>query len=126
MGVSTNMPRHPLTLVTPQATPSCRGTHPPSPVEESTSCVCISMSLSNPNHTTQVCLKNTPIFQTIDKLMTITTGSFELIGHRPAYQYAILACTRVCHILGPILKSSNLPLRVSNMPTPLVYNESHR
>src|SRR4051812_45502009 len=48
MGVSTNTPRHPLTLVTPQATPSRRGTRPPSQVEESTSCVCISMSLSNP------------------------------------------------------------------------------
>src|SRR3954465_10600731 len=37
---------------TPQATPSCRGTRPTSQVEESTSCVCIPMSLSNPNHTT--------------------------------------------------------------------------
>src|SRR3954470_8436510 len=46
---------------TPQATPSRRGTRPPSHVEESTSCVCISMSLSNPNHTTHVCLKNTPV-----------------------------------------------------------------
>src|SRR3954467_15386617 len=54
MGASTNTPRHPLTLVTPQATPSRRGTGPPSQVEESTPCVCISMSLSNSNHTTQV------------------------------------------------------------------------
>src|SRR3954466_9201906 len=37
----------------------------PIAVEESTPCVCISMSLSNPNHTTQVCLRNTPVFQTI-------------------------------------------------------------
>src|SRR3954466_8785862 len=68
---------------TPQATPSCRGTRPQSQVEESTSCVCISMLLSNPNHTTQICLKNTPVFQTIEthKLTTITTGSSELIGH---------------------------------------------
>ena len=82
MGVSTSTPRHPLTLVTPQATPSRRGTHPPSQVEESTSRVCISMSFNNPNHTTQVCLKNTPVFQTIEtrKLTTITTGSSELIG----------------------------------------------
>src|SRR5438270_11033904 len=73
---------------TPQATPSRRGTRPPSQVEESTSCVCISMSLSNPNHTTQVCLKNTPVSQTIEtrKLRTITIGSSELIGRRPAYQ----------------------------------------
>src|SRR3954471_24560621 len=41
---------------TPQATPSRRGTRPLLPVEESTLCVCISMSLSNLNHTTQVCL----------------------------------------------------------------------
>src|SRR5438270_6966539 len=27
-----------------------------------------SMSLSNPNHTKQVCLKNTPVFQTIETL----------------------------------------------------------
>src|SRR3954464_1360107 len=67
---------------TPQATPSCRGTRPPSQVEESTLCVCISISLSNLNHTTQVCLKNTPVFQTIEtrKLTTITIGSSELIG----------------------------------------------
>src|SRR3954468_7213375 len=73
---------------TPQATPSRRGTHPPSQVEESTPCVCISMSLSNPNHTTQVCLKNTLVFQTTNtrKLTTIITGSSELIGRRPAYQ----------------------------------------
>src|SRR3954471_20367066 len=60
----------------------------PSQVEESTSCVCISMSLSNPNHTTQVCLKNTPVFQTIQtrKHTTVITGSSELIGRRPAYQ----------------------------------------
>src|SRR5436190_15336787 len=47
-----------------------------------------SISLSNPNHTTQVCLKNTPVFQTIEtlKLTTITTGSSELNGRRPAYQ----------------------------------------
>src|SRR3954467_11403673 len=47
----------------------------PSQVEESTSCVCISMSLSNPNHTTQVCLENTPVFQTIEtrKPTTIIT-----------------------------------------------------
>src|SRR3954469_14575740 len=37
---------------TPQATPSRRGTRPTSQVEESTPCVCISISLSNPNHTT--------------------------------------------------------------------------
>src|SRR3954466_6599367 len=37
---------------TPQATPSRRGTRRPSQVEESTPCVCISMSLSNPIHTT--------------------------------------------------------------------------
>src|SRR5436190_7281711 len=88
MGVSTSTPRHPLTLVTPQATPSCRGTRPPSQVEESTSRVCISMSLSNPNHTKQVCLKNTAVFQTIEtlKLTTITTGSSELNGRRAAYQ----------------------------------------
>src|SRR5438045_1568096 len=46
---------------TPQATPSRRGTRLPSQVEELTSRVCISMSLSNPNHTTQVCLKNTSV-----------------------------------------------------------------
>src|SRR5437588_3018585 len=88
MGVSTNTPRHPLTLVTPQATPSRQGTRSPSQVEESTSCVCISMSLRNPNHTTQFCLKNMHVFQTIKtrKLTTITTGSSELIGRRPAYQ----------------------------------------
>src|SRR3954462_10425355 len=88
MGVSTNTPRHPLTLVTPQATPSRRGTRLPLQVEESTSCDCISMSLSNPNHTTQVCLKNTPVFQTIQtrKHTTVITGSSELIGRRSAYQ----------------------------------------
>src|SRR3954468_6057043 len=88
MGVSTNTPRHPLTLVTPQATPSRRGTRPPSQVEESTSRVYILMSLSNPNHTKQVCLKNTHVFQTIEtlKLTTITTGSSELNGRQPAYQ----------------------------------------
>src|SRR3954466_11539370 len=88
VGVSTNTPRHPLALVTPQATPSRRGTRPPAQVEESTSCVCISMSLSNPNHTTHVCLKNTPVFQTIQtrKHTTDITGSSELIGRRPAYQ----------------------------------------
>src|SRR4051812_34912198 len=88
MGVSTNTPRHPLTQVTPQATPSRRGTRPSSQVQESTSCVCISMSLSNPNHTTQVCLWNTHMFQTIKirKLTTVITGSSELIGRRPAYQ----------------------------------------
>src|SRR3954471_3219370 len=70
-------------VILPQATPSRRGTRPPSQVEESTLCVCISMSLSNPNHTTQVCLKNTHVFQTTKtrKLTTITTGSSELIGH---------------------------------------------
>src|SRR3954469_25362978 len=85
MGVSTNTPRHSLMLVTPQATPSRRGTRPPSQVEESTSCVCISMSLSNPNHTTQVCLNNTPVFQTIQthKHKTVITGTSELIGRRP-------------------------------------------
>src|SRR3954465_106942 len=69
---------------TPQATPSHQGTRPPLQVEESTSCVCISMSLSNPNHTTQVCLKNTHVFQTTKtrKLTIITTGSSELIGRR--------------------------------------------
>src|SRR4051812_15630929 len=43
----------------------------------------------NPNHTKQVCLKNTPVFQTIEtlKLTTITTGSSELNGRRPAYQF---------------------------------------
>src|SRR4051812_13842156 len=73
---------------TPQATPSCRGTRPPSQVEESTPCVYISMSLSNPNHTTQVCLKNTHVFQTTKTRTptTVTTGSSELIGRRPAYQ----------------------------------------
>src|SRR3954467_12130918 len=88
MGVSTNTPRHPLTLVTPQATPSRRGTRPTSQVEESTPCVCTSMSLSNPNHTKQVCLRNTPVFQTIQtrKHTTVITGSSELIGCRPAYQ----------------------------------------
>src|SRR5436189_3188193 len=88
MGVSTNTPRHPLTLVTPQATPSRQGTRPPSQVEESTSCACISMSLSNPNHTTQVCLKNTSVFQTIQtcKHTTVITRSSELIGRRPAFQ----------------------------------------
>src|SRR5438045_6288145 len=72
-----------------QATPSSRGTRPPSQVEESTPCVCISMSLSSPNHTTQVCLKNMHVFQTTKtrKLTTITTGSSELIGRRPAYQF---------------------------------------
>src|SRR3954464_15884477 len=71
---------------TPQATPSRRGTRPPSQVEESTSCICISMSLSNPNHTTQVCLKNTHVFQTTETRTptTITTGSSELIRRRPA------------------------------------------
>src|SRR3954466_14783358 len=88
MGVSTNTSRHPLTLVTPQATPSRRGTRPTSQVEESTPCVCISMSLSNSNHTTQVCLRNTPVFQTVQtrKHTTVITGSSELIGRRPAYQ----------------------------------------
>src|SRR3954468_18593389 len=73
---------------TPPATPSRRGTSPPSQVEESTPCVCISMSLSNPNHTTQVCLRNTPVFQTIQtrKHTTIKIGSSELIGRRPTYQ----------------------------------------
>src|SRR4051812_31149358 len=113
MEVSTNTPRHPLTQVTPQATPSRRGTGPPSQVQESTPCVCISMSLSNPNHTTQVCLRNTHVFQTTKtrKLATVITGSSELIGRRPAYQsglgranssdvdppinLAVLACTMV-------------------------------
>src|SRR4051812_81702 len=73
---------------TPQATPSHRGTHHPSQVEKSMPCVRISMSLSNPNHTMQVCLKNTHVFQTIKtrKLTTVITGSSELIGRRPAYQ----------------------------------------
>src|SRR3954462_719918 len=73
---------------TPQATPSRRGTRPPSQVEKSTPCVRISMSLSNPNHTTQVCLKNMHVFQTIKtrKLTTIITGLSELIGRRPAYK----------------------------------------
>src|SRR5437588_7676018 len=46
--------------------------------------VCISMSLGNPNHTTQVCLKNTHVFQTtkIRTPTTVTTGSSELIGRR--------------------------------------------
>src|SRR5436189_1527908 len=73
---------------TPQATPSRRGTRPTSQVEESTSRICISMLLSNPNHTTQVCLKNTSVFQTIQtrKHTTVITGSSELIGRRPAFQ----------------------------------------
>src|SRR5436189_6368744 len=88
MGVSTNTPRHPLTLVTPQATPLRQGTRPMSQVEKSTPCVCISMLLSNPNHTTQIYLRNTPVFQTIQtrKHTTVITGSSELIGRRPAYQ----------------------------------------
>src|SRR3954468_17044826 len=99
--------------ILPQLTPSRRGTSPPSQVQESTPCVCISMSLSNPNHTIQVCLRNTHVFQTSKtrKLTTVTTGSSELIGRRPAYQsglgrpnssdvdppinLAVLACTRV-------------------------------
>src|SRR3954464_14172252 len=74
--------------ILPQLTPSRRGTSPPSQVEESTSCVCISMSLSNPNHTIQVCLKNMHLFQTLKTRTptTVTTGSSELIGHRSAYQ----------------------------------------
>src|SRR4051812_3055907 len=82
---------------TPQATPSRRGTRPSSQVEESTPCVCISMSLSNPNHTTQVCLKNTHVFQTTNTRtpMTVTIGSSELIGRRPAINLAVLACTMV-------------------------------
>src|SRR3954466_10706815 len=73
---------------TPHATSSRRGTRPPSQVEESTPCVCISMSLSNHNHTTQVCLKNTHVFQTTKTCTTttVTTGSSELIGRRSAYQ----------------------------------------
>src|SRR3954463_13515141 len=73
---------------TPQATPSCQGTSPPSQVQESTSCVCMSMSLSNPNHTIQVCLRNTPVFQTIlaRNHTKVITWSSELIGRRPAYQ----------------------------------------
>src|SRR5436189_1102015 len=97
MGVSTNTPRHPLTLVTPQATPSRRGTRPPSQVEESTSRVYISMSLSNPNHTKQVCLKNTPVFQTMEtlKLPTITTGCPSSTDVDTPINLAVLACTRV-------------------------------
>src|SRR3954471_19548537 len=97
MRVSTNTPRHPLTLVTPQATPSCRGTRPPSQVEESTSCVCISMSLSNPNHTKQVCLKNTPVFQTIEtlKLRQSQLDRPSSTDVDPPINLAVLACTRV-------------------------------
>src|SRR3954469_4947295 len=74
--------------ILPQLTPSRRGTSPPSQVKESTPCVCISMSLSNPNHTIQVCLRNTPVFQTIltRNHTKVITGSSELIGRRPAYQ----------------------------------------
>src|SRR4051812_31956425 len=73
---------------TPQATPSHRETHPPSQVEELTPSICIWMSLSNPNHTTQVCLMNTHMFQTTKtcKLTTITIGSSELIVRRPGHQ----------------------------------------
>src|SRR5438270_638960 len=87
MGVSTNTPRHPLTLVTPQATPSRRGTRPSSQVEESTSYVCISKSLSNPSHTMKVCLNSTTIFQTIESLnfTSIITGSSDLHGCLLAY-----------------------------------------
>src|SRR5436189_681543 len=97
MGVSTNTPRHPLTLVTPQATPSRRGTRPPSQVEESTSRVCISMSLSNPNHTKQVCLKNTPVFQTIEtqKLRQLQLGRPSSTDVDLPINSAVLACTRV-------------------------------
>src|SRR5436189_6402085 len=58
------------------------------PRRRSKSCVCISMSFSNPNHTTQVCLKNTHVFQPTKTRIptTVTTGSSELIGRRPAYQ----------------------------------------
>src|SRR4051812_10916405 len=89
MGVSTNMPRHPLTLVTPQATPSRRGTRPPSQVKESTSCVCISMSLSNPNHTTQVCLKNTPVFQTIETRKLTTNHNWVDRTHQTSTRLSI-------------------------------------
>src|SRR3954471_17337555 len=73
---------------TPQSTPSRQGTHLRSQVEELTPCACISMSLSDTNHTTQVYLKNTHVFQTTKtrKLTTIITGSSELIGRRSAYQ----------------------------------------
>src|SRR3954467_9303645 len=97
MGVSTNTPRHPLTLVTPQATPSRRGTRSPSQIEESTSRVCISMSLSNPNHTKQVCLKNTPVFQTIEtlRLRRSQLGRPSSTDVYPPINIAVLACTRV-------------------------------
>src|SRR5436190_11627118 len=97
MEVSTSTPRDPLTLVTPQATPSCRGTRPPSQVEESTPCVCISMSLSNPNHTTQVCLKNMHVFQTTKthKPTTVTLGRPNSSDVDPPINLAVLAYTRV-------------------------------
>src|SRR5436190_16570922 len=97
MGVSTNMPRHPLTLATPQATPSRRRTHPPSQVEESTLCVCISMSLSNPNHTTQVCLKNTHVFQPprLVNLRQSQLGRPNSSDVDPPISLVVLACTRV-------------------------------
>src|SRR5436190_1675575 len=82
MEVSTNTPRHPLMLVTPQATPSRRGTRPPSQVEESSPCVCISMSLSNPNHTTQVCLKNKPVFPNHRDSKTYDNHNWVVQAHR--------------------------------------------
>src|SRR3954466_16074720 len=97
MGVSTNIPRHPLTLVTPQATLSRRGTRPPSQVEESTSCVCISMSLSNPNHTTQVCLKNTHVSKP-SRLVTLRRSQLGRPNSSdvdPPIYLAVLPCTRV-------------------------------
>src|SRR5436189_3115662 len=89
MGVSTNTPRHHLMLVTPQATPSRRGTRPPSQVEESTLHVCISMSLSNPNHTKQVCLKNTPVFQTIETLKTYDNHNWVIRARRTSTRLSI-------------------------------------
>src|SRR3954463_1223182 len=50
--------------------------------------MCLYINVAYPNHTTQVCFKNTFVFQTIQtrKHTTVITGSSELIGRRPAYQ----------------------------------------
>src|SRR3954462_15915081 len=97
MGVSTNMPRHPLTLVTPQATPSRRGTRPPSQVKKSTSRVCISMSLSNPNHTKQVCLRTRPCSkpQRLENYRQSQLGCPSSTDVDPPINLAVLACTRI-------------------------------
>src|SRR3954463_14486655 len=98
MGVSTNTLRHPLTLVTPHATPSRRGTRPPSQVKESTPCVCISMSLNNPNHTTQVCLKNTHTCSKLPRLVNLRQSQLGRPNSSdvdPPISLAVLACTRV-------------------------------